>query len=821
MQTGSGSAGEVAARASVLRAFIFFGVVLCATIIAAKVFALWLSYTSTVRSAEEHLTSLSAVLSEETRHAVQSVDLVLIATAEEVKGRMARGEPVTDRALYERLRERIAQLPQIRALVVIDRAGTALIHTEAFPPPRVNFSDRDYFDALRNMAGAGFYVGMPVRERLMGEWTYTFSRRVESADGRFLGVIAVGINVPHLHDLYQSLGLGPQGRVLLFRRDGVLLTTHPVVEEVVGRTFAGDPVFRDASAAAWDTVRRAGLIDDERRFIAFRALRDYPLVIAVSSSEKHVLANWRHLAWQVAVGALVAVLIIAISLVLLARQLRVSFALRGELLETAERHRLMVEAATDYANFMLDPHGNIVNWNAGGERLFGYRVEEMLGKPVAMLCPQSGGDILVERLLATAVARDRAVHDGDLVRKDGRAFASYCVISTLRGEDGGVHGFSVLAHDMTGRKLIEKKLRESEARTAAIIHSAMDAIITTDERRNVVLFNAAAEKIFRCRAEEAIGASLDRFIPERVRAAHGRHIERFGTADVTTRKMGARMALSGMRSDGEEFPIDASISQITVEGKKLYTVILRDVTEHKRAEDELDRSYRQLRELSAAMHEVREAERMRIARELHDELAQWLTALKMDVSWLAARLPQSDFHLSDKTDRMKALVDTTVAAVRRIAADLRPVMLDDLGLAPAVEHLLHEFSQRTGIAVSLDVAQDGLEFGDPLATGVYRMLQEALTNVARHAHASEVQVSLKLNDGELALRVRDNGRGMDPQAPKKAKSFGLLGIKERAHTLGGRAGFSSPPQGGTIVEIAIPVARYRKADARHDQSTAR
>jgi two-component system, NarL family, sensor histidine kinase UhpB len=210
---------------------------------------------------------------------------------------------------------------------------------------------------------------------------------------------------------------------------------------------------------------------------------------------------------------------------------------------------------------------------------------------------------------------------------------------------------------------------------------------------------------------------------------------------------------------------------------------------------------------------VREAERIRIARELHDELAQWLTALKMDVSWMAARLPRDLPRLIDRTEKMKEVVNTTVAAVRRIAADLRPVMIDDLGLLPAIEHLLHEFSQRSGIMVSLDAKVDNIEFRDPLATAIYRMVQEALTNVARHAEATLAEVDLATRGEDLVVRVRDNGRGVDDAALRKAKSYGLLGIRERAQTLGGVASIFRSAGGGTTVQITIPLGAHRREQA--------
>ncbi len=342
----------------------------------------------------------------------------------------------------------------------------------------------------------------------------------------------------------------------------------------------------------------------------------------------------------------------------------------------------------------------------------------------------------------------------------------------------------------------------------------MDAIITVDESQHVVLFNAAAERIFQCSAAEAVGGPLDRFIPERFRAAHRAHVERFDARGVTMRRMGSDMVLYGLRADGEEFPIEASISRVTVDGKKLFTVVLRDISARVKAAEEIERSQRQLRDLYQQMHEVREAERMRIARELHDELAQWLTALKMDVSWLAGRLPAADDRMQEKVERMKRLVDSTVTSVRRIAYDLRPAMLDDLGLVPAIEHLLHEFSQRTGIVVGLDASADGVEFREPLTTSVYRMVQEALTNVARHARATEVRVAIRVEGDDLIVSACDNGIGFGAAKLHGGKSLGILGIKERARTLGGGADIYSPRKGGTVVEVKVPVSQYRGTGER-------
>ncbi|MGZ9010719.1 MAG: PAS domain S-box protein [Burkholderiales bacterium] len=485
----------------------------------------------------------------------------------------------------------------------------------------------------------------------------------------------------YLESFYTGIGLAYSGRVMLFRSDGALVAAFPPVAGV-RQSYADHPLFQLAKRSDHGSLEDTGILDGGERLIAYRTVRDYPVLVVVSTPMSEVLQNWKRDSAIVAAGALLFAALTAFAAFLLGRQWRLTTDL--------------VEQST-----------------------------------------------------------------------------------------------------------------ERQTRLDSIIGSAMDAIITVDERQNIVLFNAAAEHIFKFGAKEAIGGSLDRFIPERYQKSHPAHVARFGESGVTMRRMGAAMVLSGLRSDGEEFPIDASISHVSVSGEKYFTVILRDITERQRSADDLRRSHQELRELYEAMHEVREGERTRIARELHDELAQWLTALKMDASWIASRLPREHQPLVTKAERMKGVVDNTVAAMRRIAADLRPVMLDDLGLVPAIENLLYDLSERTGVVVSLTGEKGEVDLQEPYATAVYRMVQEALTNVARHSGASSVEVQVEVRDSRLYVRIADNGRGFNPDPSRK--SFGVLGIRERARTLGGSARVFSPDEGGTVVEIEIPY-RTRTAE---------
>jgi signal transduction histidine kinase len=232
-------------------------------------------------------------------------------------------------------------------------------------------------------------------------------------------------------------------------------------------------------------------------------------------------------------------------------------------------------------------------------------------------------------------------------------------------------------------------------------------------------------------------------------------------------------------------------------------VILRDITLRKQAEDALRQSQRELRELSARVLEAREEEKAHIARELHDELGQLLTALKMDLGWLRERLPDAELAL--RAAEMGALLDRTVSATRRIMADLRPMMLDDLGLADATAWLVDDFAKRSGIACRIELAEDLQDVSKAVATAVYRAIQESLTNIARHAGAKNAWVKVALDEGALQVEVEDDGRGIALADLAKARSLGLRGMRERISFLGGSLEITRAARGGTRVRLRVPL----------------
>jgi signal transduction histidine kinase len=269
--------------------------------------------------------------------------------------------------------------------------------------------------------------------------------------------------------------------------------------------------------------------------------------------------------------------------------------------------------------------------------------------------------------------------------------------------------------------------------------------------------------------------------------------------------MSGLRVVTGLRRDGEEFPIDASISQVRDGDTRYYTVILRDVTERMRADDALRRSKAELQELGSTAHVAREHEKSRISRELHDELGQALTMLQMDVTWCRHKSDDRP-EVAARLERMQALLKSTVASTRRIAADLRPTMLDDLGMVPAVEWLVENFTQRTGVPCELAIGDRELALDGARSSAVYRIVQESLTNVAKHAQASAAEVAIRRDGGDLVVRVHDDGVGFATVDPRKPMSFGLVGVRERAAMLGGQVAIASAVGEGTTVEVRLPLA---------------
>ena len=364
--------------------------------------------------------------------------------------------------------------------------------------------------------------------------------------------------------------------------------------------------------------------------------------------------------------------------------------------------------------------------------------------------------------------------------------ATLLVLELIREQD--------LANELTG----------AHDRFHQTIDSVMDGIVAADESQNILVFNPAAERMFGYSAETVIGQPLKQLLPHRMRETHHQHVDSFIATGVASRTMGPQLEIVGRRADGSEFPIESTISQTLIGGKRQVTAVLRDVTDRRRHEDNLREVNAQLRKLSESLQTVREEERSRISRELHDELGQQLTGLKLEFSWLGNRMLEGREVTREEIQAMRLLLDNSLAAVRRISTELRPLILDDLGFAEAVTWQVEEFGRRTGIETALDLSYAPKVTNDIIASGLFRIVQESLTNVSRHAQASKVGVCIVGDASQLILTVQDNGKGIS-EARRRSNGIGLVSMRERAIALGATFAIESAPGDGCTIMVTLPL----------------
>jgi signal transduction histidine kinase len=280
-----------------------------------------------------------------------------------------------------------------------------------------------------------------------------------------------------------------------------------------------------------------------------------------------------------------------------------------------------------------------------------------------------------------------------------------------------------------------------------------------------------------------------------------------------TGTMGEEVAIETLKKGATDYVIKTRLSRLSPAVRRAMREA-QERRERKQAEDRLQESHEQLRALSVYLQFVREEERTRIAREVHDELGQAMTSLKMDVCWVANRVAKNSKELPEKLRKMSAHIDTTIQAIRRIATELRPGVLDDLGLVAALEWQANEFQERTGIHCAVSSMSEEATFDQDINTTFFRIFQEILTNITRHAGATYVDALLADEHGHLTLVVKDNGRGISLREINNTKSIGLVGMRERAALLGGDISFQGVPGKGTTVTVRIPLTPVQSS-TRH------
>jgi PAS domain S-box-containing protein len=446
--------------------------------------------------------------------------------------------------------------------------------------------------------------------------------------------------------------------------------------------------------------------------------------------------------------------------------------------------------------YFFDAAGKFIRWNKEFERATGYSAEEIAKMhPIDFFAADEKAYIAkrIEGVFSDGINDAEA----SFLTRDGKRIPYYfkAVLINFDGKPC-LLGNGI---DIAERKRAELEVIESEQKYKLLFESnPLPMWMLNLPAYNVIDVNNAALFQYGYSREEFLSLSVYDFRPKE-------DIEKFkATTNTAFRDIHYAGVWRHKRKNGTILYVDIVTYDLRHKGQETRLVLANDVTEKHTAEEKLKESYEAIRKLTGHLQNIREEERLHISREIHDELGQLLTVLKMDVSWLNKKIEPDNVIAKEKVAEILGVIDTTVKTVRRIAAELRPGLLDDLGLPAAMEWHMEEFERRSGILKELYIPEIEMRLSGSMKIGIFRIFQESLTNVARHSEATKVAVSLVENEKQLILTIKDNGKGFEEKRSIK-KTLGLLGMKERSQMMGGQYSIAGVKGEGTTVTVIIPL----------------
>ncbi len=448
--------------------------------------------------------------------------------------------------------------------------------------------------------------------------------------------------------------------------------------------------------------------------------------------------------------------------------------------------------------YFYDKNGKFIRWNKQFEIVTGYSGVEIAQMQPTDFYHEDTQEYIAERIKGVF---EHGANDAeaDFLTKEGQRIPYYFKAVLLEYE--GKPCLLGSGIDISERKRAEEELRRSEKKYKLLFeNNPMPMWMLSVPDMNVVDVNESALKHY--------GYTRSQFLKLNGRDMRpAEDIPRFEEA-AGKQKKGVRYSgvWRHLKKDGTIIHVEVIAHDIEYDERPVRLILANDITEKIIADELLKKSLDDIRRLTEHVQRIREEERAHIAREIHDELGQQLTVLKMDVSWLNKKIGNKDESVKERLTELADMLDGTVKTVRRISSELRPSILDDLGLIAAIDWHLREFEKRMGIIAVFDELVEESIIPDKVKTGVFRIFQESLTNVARHAAASQVKVTLEVQKGDLMLTIEDNGKGFNKEIAKDKKTLGILGMRERTAMLGGYYQISSEPGKGTVVIVSIPLS---------------
>jgi PAS domain S-box-containing protein len=792
------------------------------------------------------------LLAQDLRHARESayakVDIVAAAAAQDIQLYLEQADGVlrrlAERPLVRALEPRhcdplladYVQLnPEFTTYGARDLEGRIVCSYRADPIPRLDAQHFPWFMQARN--ADGFFVANAQLGSQSGQWVTVLVHPIRDDAGKPVGFLTLPIDLLRLSQ--RLLAVTPRGAdvAVLDRDRTVLMRSRDAQVNVGDRPKADEPdPAAGLSAGFLSTTGRDGV----PRLVAFQTVPRIGWRVVAALPQADAFADYDATVRRTA-GVGLAVLLLAAGLAwnlstIIARPIaeladtaasvasgnvnaRVRIAGPAEVTAVTRqfnrmldardlsdaRFRAIFDSATD-AILTADQTQTIVMANPAAARMFGCTVATLLGSALERWMPErhrANHRREVQTFGSGAVFARHMGRTRDVLalRADGEEFPIEAAISHV--EVGSQRLYTVILRDVTQRRQAEEALRESEARTRRLM-SLLPHAVFVDSGDRISFANEAAQRLFGADEASLIGRSpFDLIHPDSVDVVKARVAAlRSGTPYPQPGEVKIR------RLDGKVRVVESVATWFEDHGSSSLLVVLHDITELKQAQIALRESHADLQRLVEAQDKLLENERRRVARELHDDLQQTLAAIRIDLGAIGERLRSDPASVPAMLAEVDDLAAAAIASTRRIVNDLRPRMLEDLGLAPALEALAAQFQQRTGIACHLDAdpraSETALE-STATTTCLYRVAQESLNNVAKHAQAHAVELQLEsAPDGQLVLRVTDDGQGFGADDRRKPESFGLLGMHERVRALGGTVRVRSRAGAGTTVEVRLP-----------------
>jgi len=688
---------------------LLVGMLLMSLLVAAVI--AWKIHTSDIerqRTAEAQTKSLVKAVEEHALHAIQLADVSLNGFANAIKA-MPPAQRRSGATVEALLKSYGTGFNAKFKIFYIDADGIGIAASEHALGRSISHAEHDYFQAhLAGATGRDLYIGKPVISSMDGRRAFFVSRRVESAEGAFAGVVVAQMDAGGIAAVFDALRSSEHAAVVLAHRGGAVIARVPQFEQTFAAGVAQTDLFARTASAPSGSGRSDATLDGMPRLYSYRTLDGMPLLVAASLASREWEEPFRRDV-QVAVAGLALMAI----LMLLGGTLAVRSYARLERSENS--YRRLYSSLRDGV-VLIDCADCIAECNDAFLEIVGHDARDIIGSDFQPWSPdqwRTGGARKEQELDAL----DQ--YEKEYRRKNGETIYLNIKLWPLNySASGNALTMLALVRDVTEQKRIQNALRLAHDELEVKVLQRTAALVRTNE--------------------------------------------------------------------------------------KLKT----EIAERKLVEGELRKSRNVLQQLSAHQERIKEIERKRIAREIHDDLGQSLLALRIDVSMMHARTAETHPRLHRKVATVLENIDGAIRSVKAIINNLRPATLE-LGLDAAIEWQVKEFERISGIRCHLAIDTSGICFDrdDERALALFRILQESLTNIARHAQASAVTVMLRVTGGRLVLRVIDNGIGLASSAGAKPNAFGLVGMRERVHSLGGEWCIEGAAGQGTMITVSMDIRK--------------